>query len=66
MLDTKGNTLVLAVEKLTVMKKYKVFKVGRKSGRRSIIRRNLTEAEAQQLVKSFPNSSRSMVCYTAQ
>lgn len=48
------------------MKKFKVFKVGRKSGRRSIIRRNLTEAEAQQLVKSYPNSSRSMICYTAQ
>lgn len=48
------------------MKKYKVFKIGRKSGRRSIIRRNLSEHEAQQLVKSFPKSNRSMVCYTAQ
>jgi hypothetical protein len=48
------------------MKKFKVYKVGRKSGRRSIIRRNLTESEAQQLVKSYPSSSRSMVCYTAQ
>jgi hypothetical protein len=48
------------------MKKFKVFKVGRKSGRRSILRRNLTEAEAQQVVKSHPSSSRSMVCYTAQ
>lgn len=48
------------------MKKFKVFKVGRKSGRRSIIRRNLTENEARQLVKSYPDSSRSMVCYTAQ
>jgi hypothetical protein len=48
------------------MKKFKVYKVGRKSGRRSIIRRNLTESEAQQLVKSFHNSNRSMVCYTAQ
>jgi hypothetical protein len=48
------------------MKKFKVFKVGRKSGRRSIIRRNLTESEAQQLVRQYPNSNRSMVCYTAQ
>ena len=48
------------------MKKFKVYKVGRKSCKRTIIRRNLTESEAQQLVKSYPNSSRSMVCYTAQ
>lgn len=48
------------------MQKFKVFKVGRKSGRRSIIRRNLTEAEAQRVVKSYNNSTRSMVCYTAQ
>jgi len=48
------------------MKKFKVYKVGRKSGRRSILRRDLTEAEAQRVVKSYPNSSRSMVCYTAQ
>lgn len=50
----------------TITTKYKVFKVGRKSRRRSIIGRNLTEAEAQELVKSYPNNSRSMVCYTAQ
>lgn len=43
---------------------YKVFKVGRKSGRRSIIRKYLTESEAQRLVKQYPDSSRSMVCYT--
>jgi len=48
------------------MKKFKVFKVGRKSGRRSILRRNLSEAEARQVVKSYPNSNRSMVCYAAQ
>lgn len=45
---------------------FKVYKVARKSCRRSIIRRNLTEPEAQQLVRSYPNSSRSMVCYTRQ
>jgi hypothetical protein len=48
------------------MKLFKVYKVGRKSGRRSIIRRNLTESEAQRLVRSYPDSNRSMVCYTAQ
>jgi len=47
-------------------KMFKVYKVGRKSGRRSIIRKNLTEAEAQRLVKSYPDSNRSIVCYTAQ
>jgi hypothetical protein len=53
-------------KKIIKMKKFKVYKVGRKSGRRSILRRDLTEAEAQRVVKSYPNSSRSMVCYTAQ
>ena len=45
---------------------YKVFKVGRKSLRRTIIRRNLTEAEAKRVVKSYPDSTRSMVVYTKQ
>jgi hypothetical protein len=43
---------------------YKVYKVGRISMRRQILRRNLTESEAQRLVRSYPDSSRSMVCYT--
>jgi hypothetical protein len=51
---------------MSTPKKFKVYKVGRKSNRRSIIRRDLTESEAQQLVRSYPNSNRSMVCYTAQ
>ena len=51
---------------MTQATKFKVFKVGRKSNRRSIIARNLTESEAQRLVKSFPNNNRSMVCYTRQ
>lgn len=46
--------------------KYKVFKVGKKSSRRSILARNLSESEAQQLVKSYPDSNRSMVCYARQ
>lgn len=45
---------------------FKVYKVGRKSHRRTILCRNLTEAEAQRVVKQYPDSSRSMVCYTAQ
>lgn len=45
---------------------FKVYKVGRKSHRRSILRKNLTEAEARRMVKQYPDSSRSMVCYTAQ
>ena len=45
---------------------YKVFKVFRKSQRRVILRRNLSEAEARILVNSYPESNRSMVCYTRQ
>lgn len=45
---------------------FKVVKIGRISCRRSIIRKNLTEQEARQLVKSYPNSNRSMVVYTKQ
>lgn len=45
---------------------FKVYKVGRKSHRRTILRRNLTEAEARRVVKSYPDNNRSMVCYTAQ
>ena len=42
---------------------YKVVKLYRVSGRRQILARNLSEAEAQQIVKSFPSSQRSMVIY---
>ena len=45
---------------------YKVFKVGRISQRRQIIRKNLSEQDAQSLVTRYPNSTRSMVCYTRQ
>ena len=47
-------------------KRFKVLKVGRKSGRRTIIERGLTESEAQRVVARYPNSNRSMVIYTAQ
>lgn len=46
--------------------RYKVYKVGRVSNRRKILERNLTEDEAQRMVKRYPDSSRSMVCYTKQ
>jgi len=45
---------------------YKVFKVGRISNRRQVLERNLTESEAQRVVQHYPDSSRSMVCYTKQ
>lgn len=45
---------------------FKVVKVFRKSQRRQIIRRNLSEGDAQILVKSFPHRNTSMVIYTKQ
>jgi len=42
---------------------YKVVKIGRISRRRTILRKGLTEAEAQRVVQSYPNSNRSMVVY---
>ena len=45
---------------------YKVYKVFRASGRREVISRNLTRDQAQRLVQSFPDSSRSMVVFEKQ
>ena len=45
---------------------YTVSKVFRVSGRREIIRTNLTREEAQRLVNSYPDSNRSMVVFTKQ
>ena len=45
---------------------YKVVKIGRISRRRQVLRRGLTEEEAQRVVNSYPNSTRSMVVYMAQ
>ena len=45
---------------------YKVLKIGRKSGRRQVIRRYCSEEQAQTIVKSYPNSSRSIVVYINQ
>jgi len=46
--------------------RFKVVRIGRKSSRRTIIERNLTESEAQRCVARFPDSSRSMVVYFRQ
>lgn len=45
---------------------YKVVKIMRKSGRRQILERNLTESEAQRCVGRYPSSKRSMVVYFRQ
>ncbi len=45
---------------------YKVVKVMRISNRRQILERNLTLEQAQRLVKSYPDSNRSMVVYYQQ
>ena len=47
-------------------KRFKVVKIGRKSMRRTVLRRNLTEAEARQVVNRYPDSRRSMVVYMAE
>lgn len=45
---------------------YKVIKIFRKSQRREVIERGLTKEEAKTLVKSYPNSTRSMVVFDKQ
>jgi len=49
---------------------YKVYKVMRKTGNKKLIEKNLTEAQAQRLVKSDiennPNALKSMYCYYKQ
>lgn len=45
---------------------YKVMRVFRNSGRKRSIKRDLTKSEAQEIVKSFPDSQRSMVCFFKQ
>jgi hypothetical protein len=46
--------------------KFKVFRVMRKSNRRTILAKNLSEADAKKLVNSFPDSDKSMVCFARQ
>lgn len=45
---------------------YKVYKVFRKSQRRKVLARGLRREEAQELVKSYPNSNRSIVVLDKQ
>ena len=48
------------------MKTFKVVKIFRVSGRRQVLRRGLSEADAQAVVRSYPDSSRSMVVYFSE
>lgn len=57
------NTLVIETPE---QQKYKVVKIMRESGRRNIVCKNLSESEAQMIVRSFPDSIRSMVVYFKQ
>ena len=45
------------------MNTFKVVRIYRNSSRRSTLRRNLTEAEAQKMVAEYPNTEKSMVSY---
>lgn len=45
---------------------YKVVKIFRVSRRRQILARHLSLDEARRMVNSFPDSSRSMVCFFNQ
>lgn len=45
---------------------YKVVKIFRKSGRREVIRYDLSLEEAQKLTRSFPDSERHMVVFYKQ
>lgn len=45
---------------------YKVYRVFRKSARREIIRRGITRDEAMRLVRSYPDSEKSMVVFDKQ
>lgn len=46
--------------------RYKVVKIFRVSGRRQVLRRNLTREEAKRVVNSYPDSTRSMVVFYKQ
>ena len=46
--------------------RFKVVKIFRVSQRRQVLLKNLSESDAQSVVASYPNSSRSMVVYYRQ
>lgn len=64
--DDNGNFDQDFINTFKAKQLFKVVRVYRKSARRMVLERNLTEAEAQRVVKRYPDSSRSMVIYTAQ
>lgn len=45
---------------------YMVYKVFKKSMRRRLLHVNLEIDEAKRIVRTYPDSSRSMVCFTKQ
>lgn len=45
---------------------YKVFRLFKVSGKRKIIKKNLTRDEAKALTTSYPDSNTSMVCFDKQ
>ena len=63
---TNGHENWLAIEYTYNSKLYKVMKIGRNSCRKKLLEINLTEPQAQRLVKSYPESNRSMVVYYLQ
>lgn len=46
--------------------KYRVVKVYRNSGRRTVLQKNLTRDEAKKIVNAFPDNQKTMVCFTKQ
>lgn len=46
--------------------KYKVVKIFAKSARRQVLEKNLTLEQAKRIVNSFPDSTKSMICFTKQ
>jgi hypothetical protein len=63
---TPAETIEATQETTTAPALYRVVKIMRKSARRQILERNLTESEAQRVVARYPDSSRSMVVYFRQ
>ena len=45
------------------MERYKVVKIMRNSGNRKTLETGLTRSEAQKIVRSYPNSQKSMVVF---
>jgi hypothetical protein len=51
-------------KKATKPELYKVYKIGRVSGKRKLLDKNLTRDEAMRMVNRYPDSNRSMVVFT--